>query len=194
MQVNGVLKTIDFGETESDVLPVFFSVVSHIEIKVQLRVKIDDGVRLVHFESQDLTLREYDCVLDSWPCWVEREAVDCISLRSKLSDDIVNKSPWVVLVGRLHLHLWQKVVLVSLEQRLHVQLSDIKEFSRCFDHHRIVASKDTLLDILAQLVKLLVAPQAQACLYAPPVTLAEQWALQKWPIMLYYNDASRVVS
>ena len=68
MQVNGVLKTIDFGETESDVLPVLFFVVSHIEIKVQLRVKIDDGVRLVHFESQDLTLREYDCVLDSWPC------------------------------------------------------------------------------------------------------------------------------
>ena len=57
---------------------------------------------------------------------------------------------------------------------MHVQLCDIEEFSRCFDHRRIVTSKDALLDMLAQLIKLLVAPQAQASLYAPPVTLAEQ--------------------
>ena len=56
MQVNGVLQTIDLGETESDVRPVLVPVVPHLEIKVQLRVKIDDGVRLVDFESQDLAI------------------------------------------------------------------------------------------------------------------------------------------
>ena len=77
---------------------------------------------------------------------------------------------------------------------MHVQLCDIEEFSRCFDHRRIVTSKDALLDMLAQLIKLLVAPQAQASLYAPPVTLAEQWALQERPIMLHDDDAGCVVS